>query len=154
MRIVIRQMETREHALCDRILRGLPDWFGIEEAIVNYVRDLQNMETWIAEADGECVGFSAINQHNEYSAEIHVMAVAEEYHRQGIGRQLVEHSEATLLSRSVEFLQVKTLSPSRPNTHFERTRRFYESMGFRPLEENLLWGERNPCLIMVKHLSS
>ncbi len=154
MRIVIRQMETREHALCDRILRGLPDWFGIEEAIVNYVRDLQNMETWIAEADGECVGFSAINQHNEYSAEIHVMAVAEEYHRQGIGRQLVEHSEATLLSRSVEFLQVKTLSPSRPNTHFERTRRFYERMGFRPLEENLLWGERNPCLIMVKHLSS
>jgi|TARA_B100001964_G_scaffold196955_1_gene221771 GNAT superfamily N-acetyltransferase len=147
-------METREHALCDRILRGLPDWFGIEEAIVNYVRDLQNMETWIAEADGECVGFSAINQHNEYSAEIHVMAVAEEYHRQGIGRQLVEHSEATLLSRSVEFLQVKTLSPSRPNTHFERTRRFYERMGFRPLEENLLWGERNPCLIMVKHLSS
>jgi len=154
LRIVIRQMETREHALCDRILRGLPDWFGIEEAIVNYVRDLQNMETWIAEADGECVGFSAINQHNEYSAEIHVMAVAEEYHRQGIGRQLVEHSEATLLSRSVEFLQVKTLSPSRPNTHFERTRRFYERMGFRPLEENLLWGERNPCLIMVKHLSS
>ena len=154
MRIAIRQMETREHALCDRILRGLPDWFGIEEAIVNYVRDLQNMETWIAEADGECVGFSAINQHNEYSAEIHVMAVAEEYHRQGIGRQLVEHSEATLLSRSVEFLQVKTLSPSRPNTHFERTRRFYERMGFRPLEENLLWGERNPCLIMVKHLSS
>ncbi|HJP33846.1 MAG TPA: GNAT family N-acetyltransferase [Candidatus Latescibacteria bacterium] len=151
---MIRQMETREHALCDRILRGLPDWFGIEEAIVNYVRDLQNMETWIAEADGECVGFSAINQHNEYSAEIHVMAVAEEYHRQGIGRQLVEHSEATLLSRSVEFLQVKTLSPSRPNTHFERTRRFYERMGFRPLEENLLWGERNPCLIMVKHLSS
>ena len=27
------------------------------------------------------------------------------------------------------------------------------AMGFRPLEENKLWGERNPCLIMVKHLA-
>jgi len=26
-------------------------------------------------------------------------------------------------------------------------------MGFEPLEENRLWGETNPCLIMVKHLA-
>ena len=53
MATVIRLMRTGEHAACDRILRALPDWFGIEEAIVSYVRDLQSMETWIAEVDGE-----------------------------------------------------------------------------------------------------
>ena len=29
---------------------------------------------------------------------------------------------------------------------------FYERLGFTPLEENDLWGEVNPCLILVKHL--
>jgi GNAT superfamily N-acetyltransferase len=80
------------------------------------------------------------------------MAIAESYHGQGCGRQLIEHTEQILRSRSVEFLQVKTLAPSRPSEHYERTRGFYEHMGFKPLEENQLWGEQNPCLIMVKHL--
>ena len=35
----------------------------------------------------------------------------------------------------------------------DRTRLFYEAMDFRPLEElKTLWGERLPCLIMVKKL--
>jgi hypothetical protein len=37
---------------------------------------------------------------------------------------------------------------------YARTRRFYESRGFRPLEEiKGFWNEENPCLIMVKHLA-
>ena len=150
---VIRRLRTGEHVVCDQILRGLPNWFGIEDAIVSYVRDLQTMETWVAEASGALVGFLTINHHNEYSAEIHVMAVAAEYQGRGCGRQLVEFAEHVLRSSSVEFLEVKTLSPSRPSTYYERTRGFYEHMGFKPLEENQLWGEHNPCLIMVKHLS-
>ena len=35
-----------------------------------------------------------------------------------------------------------------------RTRAFYESVGFMPLEErNDIWGAGNPCLISVKPLS-
>ncbi len=93
------------------------------------------------------------HQHNESSAEIHVMAVRDTFHGQGIGRRLVETAEEDLRSRSVAFLQVKTLGPSRPNAPYERTRGFYERMGFEPLEENRLWGDTNPCLIMVKHLA-
>jgi hypothetical protein len=52
----------------------------------------------------------------------------------------------------VEFLQVKTLGPTRPDEGYDRTRRFYAQLGFRPLEEiRDLWPE-NPCLIMVKAL--
>ena len=80
------------------------------------------------------------------------MAVSGSHHGQGYGRRLVEHAEEVLRLRSVEFLEVKTLGPSRPDAHYEKTRRFYEHLGFRPLEENKLWGDSNPCLIMVKHL--
>ncbi len=158
-------MEPGEHLQCEQILRGLPDWFGIEEAIVNYVRDIQSMQTWVAESrhetqsgcggesGGEVAGFLTLHRHNEHSAEIQVMAVTDAYHGQGCGRQLVEHAEHLLRTESVEFLQVKTLAPSRPCAHYERTRGFYKHMGFKPLEENKLWGEQNPCLVMVKHLS-
>ena len=53
----------------------------------------------------------------------------------------------------MEFLQVKTLGPSRPDEGYERTREFYAAMGFTPLEEiHGLWDPGNPCLIMIKHL--
>ncbi len=150
--MVIRPMRQGEDVACEAILRALPDWFGIEEALVDYVRRLTAMETWVADVDGTVVGFLAVKQHNRWAAEIQVMAVAPELHSRGCGRRLVEHAERSLRSHSVEFLQVKTLSPSRPDSHYERTRGFYERMGFRPLEETNAWGDANPCLTMVKHL--
>ena len=50
-------------------------------------------------------------------------------------------------------MQVKTLGPSKPDRRYAGTRRFYEALGFRPLEETALWGPENPCLIMVKRLA-
>jgi len=146
-------MEVGEHVFCERILRGLPDWFGIESAIVDYVRDIQSMESWVAESDDGIVGFLTVNHHNTHSAEVQIMAVAESQQGRGCGGQLIRHAETVLRGQSVEFLQVKTLAPARESRHYEKTRGFYEHMGFKPLEENKLWGERNPCLIMVKHLS-
>jgi len=152
MSMVIRPMRRGEEAACEGILRALPDWFGIEEAILEYVRALTTLETWVADVGGAVVGFLAIKQHNGCSAEIHVMAVTPESHGRGCGRRLIEHAERALRSRSIEFLQVKTLSPSRVDAPYERTRGFYRHMGFLPFEENNAWGDANPCLIMVKHL--
>ena len=148
----IRPMLDGEADKCEQILRSLPKWFGIEEAIIEYRRDIKAMDTYVTEISGKVVGFITLNQHNEFSAEIYVMAVSGEHHGHGLGRALVEHAEQMLRSRSVEYLEVKTLGPSRPNEHYERTRGFYFTLGFRPLEQNRLWGEVNPCLIMIKHL--
>jgi len=150
----IRLLHPDEHQLCENILRGLPDWFGIEEALANYVRDVQLMQTWVTRPVDEVAGFLTLNRHNVHSAEIHVMAVAHSHHGLGYGRQLVEFAEQVLRNERIEFLEVKTLSPSQPSSHYERTRGFYEHMGFKPLEENLLWGKANPCLIMIKHIGS
>jgi ribosomal protein S18 acetylase RimI-like enzyme len=149
---MIRPMQPGEAETCEQILRSLPEWFGIEEALVQYVRDLAGLEALVAVQLGTVAGFIAIRIHNPSSAEIHVMAVRPELHGHGIGRALVAAAETSLRERSFAFLQVKTLGPSRPNGPYERTRGFYQRMGFQPLEENELWGAVNPCLIMVKHI--
>jgi ribosomal protein S18 acetylase RimI-like enzyme len=145
-------MQRGEDAACEAILRALPEWFGIEEALAGYARDLRALETWVADVGGAVVGFLTVKQHTKGSAEIKVMAVAPEAHGRGHGRGLMRSAERALRERGVELLQVKTLSPSRPDAHYERTRGFYERMGFRPLEETNEWGDDNPCLVMVKHL--
>ncbi|NEP20458.1 MAG: GNAT family N-acetyltransferase [Leptolyngbya sp. SIO4C1] len=149
----IRLFQAEDAAIGEAILRSLLAWFGIESAIVQYCRDLTEMETYLAEAEGQAVGFVTLNQHNPYTAEIHLIAVLATWHRSGVGSALVRYAEQVLRSRSIEYLEVKTLGPSKPDANYARTRQFYEVMGFRPLEENGLWGEVNPCLIMVKHLS-
>jgi GNAT superfamily N-acetyltransferase/SAM-dependent methyltransferase len=150
--LVIRPMQRGEDGACEAILRALPEWFGIEEALAGYARDLETLETWVADVGGTVAGFLTVKQHGPSSAEIRVMAVAPEAHGRGYGRGLMESAARALCGRGVEFLQVKTLSPSRPDARYERTRGFYERMGFRPLEETNEWGDHNPCLVMVKHL--
>ncbi len=150
----IRDLGAGEAADCERILRSLPDWFGIEESLRRYVADLAELEASVAVVSGEIAGFMSLRRHNSWTTEIDVIGVRPDHHRHGIGRALVRSAEARLRSRGTEFLQVKTLGPSRPSEHYDRTRRFYERVGFRPLEENDLWGPVNPCLIMVKHLGA
>lgn len=148
----IEQLAAGEANVCEQILRSLPGWFGIEEAIVQYRQDIESMESYVARESGDIIGFITIHQHFKQAAEIHVMAIRPEYHRRGLGKTLVAHVEALLRDRAVEYLQVKTLAPSHPDQHYKKTRAFYTALGFRPLEENNLWGEKNPCLIMVKRL--
>ena len=46
----------------EALLRGLPDWFGIERSIVEYVQAADELPTFVAE-DGEAlIGFVALKQ--------------------------------------------------------------------------------------------
>jgi len=140
-------------SICEPVLRSLPQWFGIEAANVQYLQDIEELPTFLAQGDGGVTGFLTIREHNEYAAEIHIVGVRPEAHRQGIGRALLAEAERYLAQRGIEYLQVKTLSPAHPDQGYARTRAFYRAMGFRPLEEfPELWGPENPCLLMVKYL--
>lgn len=149
---LVRVLRPSDVDSCEHILRALPQWFGIEASLLQYVANLSRLDAYVAEASGDLTGFVAVRTHNPLSAEIDVIAVRPEDHGRGIGRALIEYVQRELRSRAIEFLQVKTLGPTRPDEHYERTRGFYGHLGFRPLEENDLWGDVNPCLIMVKHL--
>jgi ribosomal protein S18 acetylase RimI-like enzyme len=98
-------------------------------------------------------GFLSLKLHTPHAAEVYVMGVLPNRHRAGLGTALLAAAEHYLRARGFEYLQVKTLGPSRPSEPYARTRRFYEARGFRVLEEiHGLWDEGNPCLLMVKRL--
>ena len=139
--------------ICDSVLRALPSWFGIEDAIVDYVEKVKELP-FIAAYDGDKpVGFVAIMNHTQYASEIYVMGILKEYHRKGIGRGLVIACEKYCREKKQEYLTVKTLDESRESKSYERTRLFYLSMGFKPLEIfTTLWDEENPCLFLVKRV--
>lgn len=151
--IVIQGPLLEQGLPCEPILCGLPDWFGIEESIQEYVREMDKMPTFLACQGEAVVGFLSLKTHNQYSSEIYVTGIKTELHRQGIGKRLVQAAETYLRANEIEYLQVKTLSDSHPDEGYAKTRAFYQAVGFRPLEElSMLWEEDNPCLLMVKRL--
>jgi GNAT superfamily N-acetyltransferase len=148
-------------ATVERLLRKLPTWFGIESSVLEYIESARRLPAYLAwphgpapagHPPGLAAGVLLAVRHFPCSAEIYLMAVDPDVHRQGAGRALVTALESDLSADGVEFLQVKTLGPTHPDPGYVRTRRFYASMGFQPLEEITgLWPD-NPCLIMIKTL--
>lgn len=139
---------SERSALCESVLRDLPEWFGIEDATRAFIRDVAELPTFGVDRDA----ILSLKVHNAQAAEVYVMGVRRTRHRQGLGTALLSAAEEYLRARGVEYLQVKTLGPSYADEGYERTRAFYEGRGFVPLEElHHLW-EQNPCLLMVKRL--
>lgn len=132
------------------ILEALPQWFGIPEAVEQYICESAEMPFFIANDGEKAVGFLAVKEASRYASEIYVMGVLPEYHRKGFGRRLVMECIEYCRKKGYEFLQVKTLAPSHTDEGYEKTRKFYSSMGFKPLEENNIWGNDNPCLVMIR----
>ena len=147
----LRVQELGSGEVCRRVLATLPTWFGVPESVEDYVTKADAHPTLVVSVRGEDVGFLTLVVHTPYAAEIYVMGVTPEHHRQGIGRQMVEFAETWLRARDIEYLQVKTLSPRHPDAGYEKTRAFYFAAGFRPLEEFPdLWQPENPALQMIK----
>ena len=139
--------------ICDKILRKLPDWFGNEKAITDYTADVQNMPFYAA-YDGEtAIGFVALKEHNPFTSEVCVMGILNEYHRHGIGHQLIKACVTHCKTEYKKFLTVKTLDSSAEYEPYDRTRNFYSAMGFIPLEMfPLHWDKDNPCLFLAKYI--
>ena len=150
----IRHQEAGTGETCRRILKTLPEWFGIPASAEDYAATAERSPSVVASRNGDDIGFVTLVRHSPYAAEVYVMAVRPEFHRQGIGRQLLWSAEEQLVTDGVEFLQVKTLAPSKPDDGYEKTRAFYFAYGFRPLEEFPdLWDAENPALQMIKVVS-
>ena len=64
----------------ERLLAGLPEWFGIPEAAQEYVADARSLPALLAINDArQPVGVLVHRRHFPESIEIHVMAVARSY---------------------------------------------------------------------------
>jgi GNAT superfamily N-acetyltransferase len=138
-------------AICRSILDQLPQWFGLPQSNADYARLADEGPAWLAVEDGEVVGVMLLKPHFERTVEIYLLAVVPARHRAGVGRALVAQAEVWARGRGATFLTVKTRGPSKPYEPYERTRAFYQAMGFIALEEfTELWDPQNPALMMAK----
>lgn len=135
------------------ILESLPNWFGIPESTQEYINESINLPFFTVIDESKPLGFISIKENNQYTAEIYVMGVIPDFHKQGIGRALFNRVLQWAKENGHEFLQVKTLDESHSDAYYAGTRKFYLSVGFKPLEcFPELWGKENPCLIMIRHV--
>ncbi len=151
----IRELRPDDIAACDAILSGLPEWFGLPESNRSYIEGLSHLPAAVAEHEDHIIGFVSLRVHNARSAEIEAMAIERDFHHRGVGRSLVRWALRWCSSEGVVWLHVKTRGPATPDSYYERTRRFYQAVGFDPLfESTTLWGSADAALIFVCKVES
>jgi GNAT superfamily N-acetyltransferase len=140
---------------CEAVLRSLPMWFGIEEALLMYARDSGTLPTFAQEGEGGVAGFITLQQHFPESWEVHCIAVAARWRNSGLGTRLLTHSENWLRDQGTKFLQIKTVADSSSSREYAETRQFYAARGYAPLEVfPTLWSPKNPALQLIKALGA
>ena len=143
---------AEKRRIAEEILLDLPEWFGLPESTEMYIRESSQMPFFAAVAEGRAEGFIALKKTSPYAAEVFVMGVKKHRHRHGIGRALMEAFLCRAREEGCEYAQVKTVDEGHYE-EYDRTRLFYEAMGFRALEVfPTLWDAWNPCLVMVMKL--
>ena len=155
--IYVKQVNAPDEktAVTLKIMHALPAWFNPPADIEKKAVTHRQYPFFAAYDDEAPIGFIALKVHNEYTAEIFNLGVLEQYHRQGVGSLLLGAAEQYCVSNGYSYLTVKTLDASAEYEPYERTRAFYQKMGFTPLEVfKTLWNEENPCLFLVKRLGS
>lgn len=136
-----------------KVMHNLPKWFNPPEDIDKKSIIHREYPFFVAYNNQNPIGFLTLKIHNEFTAEIYNMGTLEEYHRQGIGKSLIEMAEKYCFDDGFKYLTVKTLDDSAIYEPYERTRNFYRKVGFVPLEVfTTFWDEENPCLFLAKHL--
>ncbi len=138
---------------CASILAELPEWFGMPAANAAYAEAADRQPAWIARQAGEALGVMVLADPGFSALDVHLLAVRRQAHRRGVGKALVGQAEAVARTAGKAFLTVKTQGPSAGYAAYDRTRAFYDAVGFRALEEfTEIWGPENPCLLMVMAL--
>jgi GNAT superfamily N-acetyltransferase len=138
----------------ERILRTLPDWFGVEDALRIYASATARLPTFIGRLEGRIVAFLSLARHFDSSWEIDCIAVEEGFRGRGLGAAMLQKAERWLVTRGATFLQVKTIADTHPSRAYIETRNFYQKVGFAPLEVfPNLWHAKHPCLLMIKSLT-
>lgn len=135
--------------ICIDILKQLPEWFEIEESILNYAEESKHSHFWSYTENDKHLGFIMMKETSPYTVEITVMGVLKEYQRRGIGENLFKSLYNFAKENKYEFIQVKTVKAGKYK-NYDRTNSFYKKIGFKELEciENL-WDINNPCQIYI-----
>ncbi len=141
-----------KRAIARTVLEDLTEWFEVEESREGFIRDCAEWTFLAAKENDRIMGFLCLKETGNATVELAVMGVMKEYHRNGVGRKLVEKAKEAAKADGYEFMQVKTVKMGMYED-YDRTNLFYISCGFKELEVlPTLWDEANPCQIYVMSL--
>ena len=150
--IRIIEDHTEKPRIARAVLEALPEWFGIPEAREKYI-NVGAEKPFIAAFDVEMpIGFLYLEKTGNSTVELHCMGVLKQFHRNGVGRALVDEAKLIAGKAGYAFMQVKTVQ-SGYYEEYDRTNAFYKACGFSEFEVfPELWGEANPCQVYVMSL--
>ena len=152
MKIIELFDDSEKSSVTRSILEALPEWFAIPSSRENYIQDSCGKIFFCAYDCDRPVGFLYLRETGKHTAELAVMGVLKDYHRQGIGSALFSCAKKAASEKGYAFLQVKTVQMG-TYEEYDRTNKFYLSLGFKELEVfPLLWDEKNPCQIYIMAL--
>ena len=148
--MAVRQLKDKQsRKLAWKIAEKSRDYF--EAGMDEFKKDLFSLQdVFGAYQEDELVGV-IVYQIEGAVAEIKWLVVEPDKRGQGVGSELVRRTMEMV--DKVKMFKVKTLGESAKDEGYEKTRRFYQKLGFVKLEEidpYPGWEEGNPCLILVK----
>ncbi|MBP5275317.1 MAG: GNAT family N-acetyltransferase [Lachnospiraceae bacterium] len=151
--MIVQIKDSEEKRVIARtVLEALTQWFEVEESREGYIRDCVDWTFLAAKEDDKVMGFLCLKETGNATVELAVMGVLKEYHRNGVGRELVEKAKEVAKAAGYEFMQVKTVQMGMYED-YDKTNYFYIGCGFKELEVfPLLWDETNPCQIYIMSL--
>ena len=148
----ITQLDDKAN-IVEEVLLDLPDWFGLPDSTQEYIEQSKQLVLFSAQHNETLLGFITLKETSCDTCEIHCMGVKKEYHHKGIGKLLFNQFEE-YAKYKYDYIQVKTVDEGK-YPEYDQTISFYKSVGFKKLEVfPTLWDEWNPCLIMIKKISS
>ena len=74
---------TSVQVACERVLRTLPRWFGVEESLLEYAKNTERLPTFVVKDGTTVVGFLSLEEHFPESWELNCIAIDSAYRGQG-----------------------------------------------------------------------
>ena len=137
------------------ILRDLPEHFGFESAIVDYMVDSRSPQftTLVAfDIQEKPIGFIMMRDNNADVAEIWVLGVLKSAQNGGVGRALVEAGEREALQSGHKYVFLKTIGPAQNDPNYLSTYHFYLRNGYLLLDQRDYFWSGSWCAFLVKKL--
>ena len=115
--------DLKERTQCAEVLRSLPMWFGIEDALLMYADDSVRLPGFAAVRGNQVQGFILLTQHFPHAWEVHCMAVRSEARNKGYGKALMAQLARRCVEQGLARFEWSVLDWNAPSIAF------YQSIG-------------------------
>lgn len=142
MAIEIKVFKTKFLKDIKRLVQMLhPKWFD-KEALTNIPKDIRLQTSLIACQEEKAIGFISFYA-QDGRGKLGWVGVDPAYHRQGIGKALLQATEKDLKKSGIKNLEVKTVVEQDPKDgSYDETMKFYRHCGFKIKHKNRLKKEK------------